>query len=142
MEGKTDSWCQWYPYIVRWHIKAVKGNIHAIRQKGFKELEEAKNFYEAVSKSYAKKLITPLTVEYYSPTWAQYIPGGTLYEPFMVSYHIKTEEDDIVEIYLKYFTKEEDAKLFYNELPDGNAKKLTSPYKVETNNTQIGIILP
>jgi hypothetical protein len=141
-KGPATPCLEWFPYIVRWHFKAVKGKIHSIKSKGFKTNDEAKNFFDSVSKQFAKKLITPLVVENYSPTWAQYIPGGSLIEPYMVSYYVSTEDDDIVETYVKYFSDGVEAKKFYDELEGETAKKLTTPYCSETNNKQLSIVLP
>jgi hypothetical protein len=136
------TWKKWFPYLVRWHFKAVKGKIHCIMTKGFTNLDEAKAYYDNVSTQYAKKIITPLTVEHYSPTWAQYIPGGSLIEPYMVSYYIATK-DDVVETYVKYFSEEKEAEEFYNnEVAEGTAKKLTTPYNVITNDGNLAVVLP
>jgi hypothetical protein len=140
--NNVNTYLQWFPFIVRWHFKAMKGKIHCIKSKGFKTEEEARDYYNSISKQFAKKIITPLVVESYSPKWAQYIPGGRLIEPYMVSYFISTEDDDVVETYIKYFSNEDDAKEFYNELPNETAKKITTPYNIDTNNTQLSIILP
>jgi hypothetical protein len=136
----ANSHLKWFPYYVRWHFKAVKGHLHAIKSKGFDSYEDAKVFYECVSKMYAKKLITPTNVLSYSDSWAQFIPSGQLPQPYMVSFYVSSEED-VVEMHVKYFDDETEATEYYNNIPNITAKKLTTPLYVTSNSNVMCIAL-
>jgi hypothetical protein len=60
--------------------------------------------------------------------------------PNMVSYLVLAR-DEVFDINLKYFQNSEEAEEYYKNLPNA-VKKLTTPYKVETNDIEAGRILP